>query len=196
MINITVRFGVGIRVLADRITNRAWTKQRQHHVRPAGDAPVTEGLAKVLIIALQAHLGAYIEETGQAEGGVDDQASGVDASSVRLELQHVVGQVGDITQVEEHVVDTIFQKLGSDGLVPFCQRLEGVGIDGIVEGEDRPVDALPRVFFSSCLGCAQWRQQQAGADTGPGHPIDHACTDPTHRVTPRRSLHRTSRVLR
>ncbi|MCY1455617.1 hypothetical protein D9M71_727620 [compost metagenome] len=102
---------------------------------------------------------------------------------MRLELQHVVGQVGDIAQVTEHVVDAIFQELRGDRLVTLRQRLEGIGVDRVVEAEDRPVDAFPWIFLSRRLGRDYRRQKQAGTDTGPGHPIDQA--DPKHRVTPR-----------
>ncbi|MNE46708.1 hypothetical protein D3C80_1410620 [compost metagenome] len=196
MIDVAVGFGVSVRVFADSVTHGAWAEQWQHHVRTTAYTPVTQSLTEVLIITLQAHLGANIEETAQTEGGVDDQACGVDPGGMRLELQDVVGQVGHVAQVEEHIVDAIFQELRGDRLVSLGQRLERVGVEGVVEGKDRPVDALPRIFLGCRLGCAHWRQQQAGTDTGPGHPIDHACTDPTHRVTPRQSLHKTLRVLR
>ncbi|MNC23741.1 hypothetical protein D3C75_717750 [compost metagenome] len=196
MVNVAVGFGIGVRVLGDGVTHRTWAQQRQHHVRTTAYAPVTQGLTEVFIVTLQAHLGANIKETAQTKGGVDDQARGIDSGGMRLELQDVVGQVGHITQVEEDIVNAVFQKLRGDRLITLGQWLKRVSVDSVVEGKDRPVDALPWIFLGRRLGCAHWRQQQAGTDTGPGHPIDHACTDPTHRVTPRQSLHKTLRVLR
>jgi hypothetical protein len=42
---------------------------------------------------------------------------------MRLELQHVVGQVGHITEVAEDVVDAIFEELRRHGLIALGQGL-------------------------------------------------------------------------
>ncbi|MNV67091.1 hypothetical protein D3C71_1598750 [compost metagenome] len=100
---------------------------------------------------------------------------------MRLELQYIVDQVGDIAEVAEDVVDTVFEKLRCDGLVALGQWLEGIGVNGIVEAEDRSVDRFPGILLGSRLGGCHGRQQQAGADTGLGESLDHTGTDPTHR---------------
>ncbi|MNC43979.1 hypothetical protein D3C75_928700 [compost metagenome] len=98
-----------------------------------------------------------------------------------LELQQVVGQVGHVTQVAEDVVDAIFEELRGDRLVALGQWLEGIGVEGIVETEDRAVDRFPGIFLGGGLGGCHGRQQHAGADTGLGDSFDHTGTDPTHR---------------
>ncbi|MNH12635.1 hypothetical protein D3C79_721820 [compost metagenome] len=100
---------------------------------------------------------------------------------MRLELQHIVGQVGDIAQITEDIVNAIFQELGGDSLIALGQWLEGIGVEDIVEAEDRPVDRLPGIILGGSLGSRHRCQQQAGTDTGLGDSLDHTGTDPTHR---------------
>ncbi|MNI61694.1 hypothetical protein D3C73_1169780 [compost metagenome] len=61
-------------------------------------------------------------------------------------------------------MDAVFEKLRGHGLVALSQRLEPVGIDEVVELENRTVDAFPRIVFRGCLG-SERNQQHAGAHT-------------------------------
>ncbi|MNN60374.1 hypothetical protein D3C81_1755510 [compost metagenome] len=78
-----------------------------------------------------------------------------------LDLQDVVGQVADVTDVAKHVVNAVFEELRRDELIALGQRLEGVGVQHVVEGIDRAVDAFPRIFFGGRLG-SERNQQDAG----------------------------------
>ena len=110
-------------------------------------------MAEIFIATLQPHFGADVDKAQYAKRGVDQQAGGVDACIVRLELQHVVGQVADITDVAEEVVNAVLHKLRGDELIALGEGLEGVGVNGVVEGEDGAVDAFPWVIFRGRLGC-------------------------------------------
>ena len=125
------------------IAHGAWTQEWNDHIRTAAQAPIAKGLAEVFVVALQPHLGTDVEEAAQAERGVDDQARCVDARGMGLELQHIIDRVGDIAQIAEDIVDTIFEELRGDGLITLGQWLEGIGVEGIVELEDRSVDRFP-----------------------------------------------------
>ncbi|MNL07105.1 hypothetical protein D3C87_1277670 [compost metagenome] len=113
---------------------------------------------------MQAHLGTDVEETEQAEGGVEDQTRGIDTGRRRLGLQDIVGEVGHIADVAEHVVDAVFKELRRHELVALGQRLQCIGIEHVVEFIDRAVDAFPRVIFRRCLGNER-NQHRAGAHT-------------------------------
>jgi hypothetical protein len=76
-------------------------------------------------------------------------------------LQHIVGQVADIADIAEEVVDTVFDKLRRDPLIPLGQWLEGVGINGVVEREDRAVDTFPWIIFRRRV-CGERGQQDSG----------------------------------
>jgi len=134
---------------------------RQHHVRTAADAPVTEGLAEVFVAAVQPHFGADVDKAQHAEGGVHQQAGSVHAGRVWLELQHVVGQVANIADIAEEVVHAVLHELRGHKLIALGQWFEGVGINGIVEGEDRAVDAFPWIIFRRGL-CGERGHQDNG----------------------------------
>ena len=48
---------------------RSWSEDRYHDVRPGGDAPNRERLAKVLTIGFHAHGATGIEDAAEAERG-------------------------------------------------------------------------------------------------------------------------------
>ncbi len=178
MIDVAVGRGVGVRVLGDCITYSAWPQQRNDHKRAARHAPVAQRLTEVFVVALQAHAGTYVDEAQQAEGGVDDQARSVDSSRFRLGLQHVVRQVADIADVAEEVMDTVFDELRCDVLIPLGQRLERVSVKGIVEFENGTVDAFPRIIFSGLHG--HRNQRDAGTQGQLHQTFDKACTGHGH----------------
>ncbi|MNE62577.1 hypothetical protein D3C80_1578650 [compost metagenome] len=95
-----------------------------------------------------------------------------------FDLQDVVGEVGHIADVAKHVVDAIFKKLWRHELIALGQGFQGIGIDEIVELEDRTIDAFPRIIFRGGLG-GKRNQQRTGAHTKPSERIA-----PAHRKTP------------
>src|SRR5690606_6138497 len=165
--------------LAERVARGARPQERQHQIGAASQAPDAEGLAEVLVVPGQAHRSRHVEETEQAEGGVEDQSTGVHAGVMELGLQQVVAQVDDIAEVGEDVVHALLEKVRGDLLVTLGQRLQGVGVDRVVETEYRAVEGLPRVFFRS-LG---HRRQQRHTDTGeqPSRSVDPVGAELTHR---------------
>ncbi|MNQ90928.1 hypothetical protein D3C85_1062890 [compost metagenome] len=152
MVDIGVRAEEGIRDHAAGITHGAGPEERQHQVGAAVYAPITHGLAEVLIVALQAHVGSDVEEAEQAEAGVEDQAACVDAGIVELGLEQVVGQVAHVADIAEDIVDAVFEELRGHRLVALGDGLQRIGIEGIVEAEHGTVEALPGVILRSVHG--------------------------------------------
>ncbi|MNE35583.1 hypothetical protein D3C80_1293540 [compost metagenome] len=107
---------------------------------------------------------------------------------MQLALQHVVGQVADIADIAEDVMHAVFEKLRGYRLIALRQRLERINIEGVVEAEDRPIEAFPRVIFSSLRH--QRKQCQAGTDKQSAQSIDPVRTEYRHQGL---SLRKSSR---
>jgi phosphoserine phosphatase RsbU/P len=73
----------------------------------------------------------------------------VDERRVAFYLADVSGHGADVA---EEVVDPVLHELRGHELIALSQWLEGIGINGIVEGEDRAVDAFPWIIFRGRLG--------------------------------------------
>ena len=74
--------------------------------------PGAQGLAEILVVLVQPHAGRYIEEAEHAEGGVEQNATGVDTGIADLALQQIVGQHDHIAEIAEHVTDAVFDEPG------------------------------------------------------------------------------------
>ncbi|VFT62525.1 Uncharacterised protein [Pseudomonas aeruginosa] len=136
VVHVVVRADVDIRNLRRRVAQRARAEQRQHDVRAAADTPVAQGLAEVLVVALQPHRGRHVDQASQTEGAVEQQPAGVHAGVAELGLQQVVGQVLHVADVIEEVVHPILDEVRGDLLVALGQRFQRIGVQGVVEGED------------------------------------------------------------
>src|SRR5690606_22252063 len=154
-------------------------EERDDQVRTALHSPGTKGLTEVLVVLLQAHVFGYVEETEKTEGGVEDQATGIDPGVMQLALQQVVGQVADIADIAEYVMHAVFEELRRNGPVPLRHRLQRIGIESVVEAEHGTVEAFPRVVFRS--GLTHGRQK---AQANEGHQAaqarEPASTDHMH----------------
>ena len=89
-------------------------------------------------------------------------------------LQHVVGQVAHVTDVAVHIVDAILQKLRSDELVALGNRLQGIGVEGVVKLEHNPVKPFPRVILGGGIGSKRHHghtgtDKQWGETNSPAH---------------------------
>src|SRR5690606_15512520 len=82
---------------------------------------------------------------------------------MHLALQQVVGEVAHLADVVEEVADAALHEVGRHLAVTLRQGLEGIGIQGVVEGEHLAVEAFPGVGLM-LLGRRLQRQRQRGAD--------------------------------
>ncbi|MNF77357.1 hypothetical protein D3C84_594990 [compost metagenome] len=61
-------------------------------------------------------------------------------------------------------MDAVLKELWRHELIALGQRLQGIGVEHVVEFVDWTVDAFPRVVFRRCLGNER-NQQRAGTHT-------------------------------
>ncbi|MNN53139.1 hypothetical protein D3C81_1678760 [compost metagenome] len=114
----------------------------------------------------------HIEEACHTDRGIDQEARGIDAGIMELALQGVVGEVANLAEVGEHVADAILEELRGHRLVAARQRLQRVGVQGVVEHEDRPIEGLPGVLLAGLGDDGQQRQACHGQQAqGMPHPV-------------------------
>lgn len=97
--DVTDRVGVGIGQDRGCIAKRAWPQEWQYQVRAAVDAPVPQGLAKVLVTALQPHRRRDVDHPHQAQRAVEQKATGIHAGTVKFGLKYIVSQVFHLPQI-------------------------------------------------------------------------------------------------
>lgn len=120
-------------------------QHRQHDVRAFRHAIEAQGLAEVLVLARQAHLGRRVPKPANADDGVEHQAGGDFRRALGLELQHTVEQVGHIPQVVEEVAHSGAHEAWGDVLVATHQRQQHPLVQAVVEVVDAPVHRFQRV---------------------------------------------------
>ena len=70
-----------------RIAQRRRTEQRQVHERTRADPPDGERLTEILVVGFQADRGRHVEQAGDSERAVEQEATGVAQPHLGLALQ-------------------------------------------------------------------------------------------------------------
>jgi hypothetical protein len=66
---------------------------------------MTQGLAKILIILVQAHLRSGIQETADSDGCIDHETRQIIGRRAKFALQSIVDHHGGGTQIREKIAD-------------------------------------------------------------------------------------------
>ena len=73
---------------------------------------MTQRLSEVLAVFFQFHLGCDVEQAEKPEGTVDADAQYVGGGITQLELEKIVGQLGDIVQIGKKIAHPHLREFG------------------------------------------------------------------------------------
>src|SRR5207245_8179675 len=109
--------------VADRVARGQWRQQRQYQVRPGPDAINRKGLSGVRIVLLETEPRGYVEESCEADRGIEQKPRKLLAGSREPGLQNLVHE----PPRHCHVVERICQTL-AHGLWQRCSPNLGGGL--------------------------------------------------------------------
>src|SRR6266513_2716073 len=138
---IADRIGIDVGRGADAVAQRARAQNRQHEIRTVANSPAAQGLAEILVVLLDAHIGVHVV--------------------LDLALQQVVDadeKVGDVGKEIAHpAADLLVQQIAiSRGHRPGDRR-----VDGLVELVHAAVESFEWIAWIAVRGgaCRQQRKQ-------------------------------------
>src|SRR5688572_13970511 len=140
--HLAERVEVGVERAADAVAHGARAEERQHQVRAVARAPAAEGLAEVLVVLLEAHIGRHVVQAEQPESAVEREAHPVEEAVLELALQHVVHADEQVAQVAEEVAHAVADLAVH---VVAVRRRDGpadVLVERVVEGVEVPIQRL------------------------------------------------------
>src|SRR6266850_8011288 len=162
---IADRVGIDVGRGADAVAQRARAQNRQHEIGTVANAPAAQGLAEILVVLLDPHVGRHVVDAQQPDGAVEGKARPVLHAVLELALQQVVDadeKVGDVGKEIAHPApDLLVQQIA-------IGRRHGLGdrlVDGLVELVDAAVESFERIARIAVRGgaCRQNRKQHYAA---------------------------------
>src|SRR5712691_7370888 len=162
---IADRVGIEVACGPGAVAQRARAQNRQHEIGTVGNAPAAQGLAEILVVLLDPHVGRYIVNAQQPEGAVEGEARPVLHAVLDLALQQVVDadeKVGDVgKEVAHSVADLLVQQIA----ISRRHRLGDRRVDRLVEFVDTAVESFERIAWIAVRGgaCHQNRKQHYAA---------------------------------
>src|SRR5690606_18494147 len=109
-----------------------------------------------------------VEQSRDADRGVDAEAREVGARAARLALEQVVDRVDGRLEVQEKVADARARRLRQELLVALADRDDDVARGRVVEGEHRSVEADERIAEVLVLDDGRARGARGGHELGAG----------------------------
>src|SRR5229473_1840880 len=162
---IANRIGIEVGRGSDAVAQRARPENRQHEVGTVGNAPAAQGLAEILVVLLDPHVGRHIVNAKQPDGAVESEARPVLHAVLDLGLQQVVDadeKVGDVgKEIAQPAADLLVQQIAISRRHRLGDRL----VDGLVEFVDTAVESFERIAWIAVRGraCRQNRKQHNAA---------------------------------
>src|SRR5882672_2808569 len=162
---IADRVGIEVGRGSNAVAQRARAQNRQHEIRTVANAPAAQGLAEILVVLLDPHVGRHIVNAQQAERAVEGEARPVLHAVLELALQQVVDadeKVGDVGEEIAHpAADLLVQQVA----ISCRHRLGDRLVDGLVELVDAAVESFERIARIAVRGgaCRQNRKQRYAA---------------------------------
>src|SRR6266550_5152089 len=158
---IADRIGIDVGRGADAVAQRARAQNRQHEIRTVANAPAAQGLAEILVVLLDAHVGRHVVNAQQPEGAVEGEARPVLHAVLDLALQQVVDadeKVGDVGKEIAHpAADLLVQQIA----ISRRHRPGDRRVDGLVELVHAAVESFEWIAWIAVRGgaCRQKRKQ-------------------------------------
>jgi hypothetical protein len=147
-----------------RVAQCRGAEERQGQVRPRAYAPDCERLTEVLVVGLQADRSRHVEQPGEPERAVEQEAAGVAQSQLGLALQELVDDRRRVFEVAQEIADADTHPARRDLLIALGDGLERGAVDGVVELVHVAVESFPTIVGKRAAGrgratCGQHRNQ-------------------------------------
>src|SRR6267378_996456 len=162
---IADRIGIDVGCGSNAVAQRARAENRQHEIRTVANAPAAQGLAEILVVLLDPHVGRHIVNAQQPDGAVEGEARPVLHAVLDLALQQVVDadeKVGDVGKEIAHpAADLLVQQIA----ISRRHRLGDRRVDRLVEFVDTAVESFERIAWIAVRGgaCRQNRNEHYAA---------------------------------
>ncbi len=134
------RIGVPAGDEPDGVARVRRAEDGQDQIRTGADAPGAESLAEIGIVECYACSACRIEETADAEDGVEPNAGEGVAGELALALDRIVEQDDGRAQVGEEVMDRVAHAQGQRVAIGLCGRLDDILVERQIDRENAPVD--------------------------------------------------------
>src|SRR5262249_39597253 len=145
-----------------RIAYRRGTEEGQIHERPRADAPHGERLTEIFVVLLEPERCRDVENTREAEGRIDQEATGVAQAFDALALQELVDRGRRVLEVAEEIADADAQPVRRDLHVAPGDGPERGTIDRVVELVDAAVQTFEALTVRSTTGGRGAARRQQG----------------------------------
>ncbi len=96
-------------------------------------------------MTIQPDSGTDIHEAKHTNSGIHQKTGGIQPGLLEFKLPQIIDDGSDLTDVVEEVADTILQRIGHDLVVAFCDRLQHIEIQRVIETEHGSVKAFPGI---------------------------------------------------
>src|SRR6266853_616777 len=168
---------VGLRIedQAETVADRRGPQERQNQIRPAADAPPAQCLPEILIVLLQPEVGSEVENAGDPERRIENDASEIVEPLLKLALQHIVHRDPDVLEIGKEIGNPRAQDSRHDPAVTPGHGPDHGPVHRIVEAEHRAVQRLERVRWIARRGGAARKrpgeEQRRTLPLGPCHAL-------------------------
>ncbi|MPN26056.1 hypothetical protein SDC9_173478 [bioreactor metagenome] len=109
----------------------------------------------------QTGLRCNIEDAGESQSGIDQEAHDVTDCVGHLALQQVIHRNPGIAKIAKNVTDARPYRRRQHGFIRLCCRPDHCLVNALVEREHRPVVALERILWISGTRTAGDQHQHA-----------------------------------
>jgi hypothetical protein len=93
---------------------------------------MAQGLAKILLVLVQAHLRSRVQETADSDGRIDHQAREIIGRRAKFALQSIVDHHGRGAQIREKIADAGARRRRDRPYIGARDGLEDGAIDFVV----------------------------------------------------------------
>src|SRR3989442_1629863 len=134
-------------------------------MRTVANSPAAQGLAEILVVLLDAHVGRHVVNAQQPEGAVEGEARPVPHAVLKLALQQVVDADEKVADVGKEIAHPAADLLVHEIAISRRHRLGDRLVDGLVELVDAAVEAFERIAWIAVRAgaCRQKRKQHDAA---------------------------------
>ena len=145
--------GEGVYCGAYTVPKGGRSKKGDEYVGPGGNAPHAEGLAEVLVWAIQPRVRSDVDQSGQADRRIHQESPGIVDGLAELALQHAVDDDDRHAEVAHKIAYRCAYRSGRDALVDARDGTQHESISNAMHTEVEAVDRLQWIDISrACCG--------------------------------------------